>query len=91
MEITVKLPDDIGQHENPGREALEALVIEGYSAGVFTGYEARRLLGIENRFEFDTFLKERNVEAGAYGIKEYEQDLKTLEELERDRLKKRSA
>ena len=28
MQITVTLPDDIVQHPDPGREALEALVIE---------------------------------------------------------------
>lgn len=91
MEITIKLPDDIALHENPGREALEAMVIEGYSSGALTSYQARMLLGIENRFDFDSFLKERNVEAGAYGMADYEQDLKALEELEKDRLKKLSA
>jgi len=91
MEITVKLPDDIAQHENSGREALEALVIEGYSSGALTSYEARLLLGFETRFEFDGFLKQRNVEAGAYGLAEYEQDLKSLWKLAKDEPKKRSA
>ncbi len=91
MQITVTLPDDIARHENPGREALEALVIEGYSNGSLTAYQARTLLGIENRFDFDGFLKERNVEAGAYGLAEYEQDLRTLEKLNEERQKKRSA
>ena len=91
MEILVRLPDDIAQHENPAREALESMVIEGYSSGALTSYQARVLLGIENRFDFDGFLKERNVEAGAYGLPEYEKDLKALEDLEQDQLKKRSA
>jgi len=30
MEITVKLTDDLAEHKNPGQEALEALVAEGY-------------------------------------------------------------
>jgi len=29
MEITVQLPDDLAQHTNPGRDALESLDIEG--------------------------------------------------------------
>lgn len=91
MEITVKLADDIAQHQNPGREALEALVIEGYSSGTLTVFEARMLLGIENRFDFDGFLKERNIEAGAYGMAEYEQDLSAIEELKKERLKKQRA
>jgi predicted HTH domain antitoxin len=91
VEITVKLPDDIAQHENPGREALEAMAIEGYSSGALTAYQARMLLGIDNRFDFDGFLKERNVEAGAYGIAEYERDLQNLSKLDEQQRKKRSA
>ena len=30
MQITVQLPDDLAQHPNPGRDALESLAIEGY-------------------------------------------------------------
>ena len=30
MQITVDLPEDLTQHADPGREALEALTIEGY-------------------------------------------------------------
>jgi hypothetical protein len=81
MQITVQLPDDIADHENPGREALEALVITGYSSDVLTSRQARILLGLETRYELDGFFKEHQVEHGAYGIKEYEQDLKTIEKI----------
>lgn len=91
MQITVQLPDDIAQSENPGRAALEALVIEGFSSGALTAFEARQLLGIENRFDFDGFLKERGVEAGSYGSAEYEQDLQSLAKLHEERQKPRSA
>ncbi len=91
MEITVKLPDDIAQHENPGREALEALVIEGYSAGSLSAKQARQLLGFETRFELDEFLNSHDVEAGSYGIKEYEQDLATIEKMNKETREKRSA
>src|SRR5260221_112347 len=36
MRITVQLPEDIAQHSNPGREALEALAVEGYRSGKLT-------------------------------------------------------
>ncbi|HEY6251741.1 MAG TPA: hypothetical protein VI685_17425 [Candidatus Angelobacter sp.] len=36
MEIIVPLPDDLAQHPNPGREALEALVLQGYRAGTLS-------------------------------------------------------
>jgi hypothetical protein len=91
MQITVQLPDDIAHHENPSREVLEALVIEGYSAGVFTSHEASLLLGFDNRFDFDGFLKERGVEAGSYGFAQHEQDLRSLAKLDEERRKKRSA
>lgn len=91
MEITVRLPDDIAQHENPGRAALEVLVIESFSSGALSAYQARLLLGIENRFDFDAFVKEHSIEGGSYGIAEYEQDLRTLEEFNEEQRKQRSA
>jgi Uncharacterised protein family (UPF0175) len=91
MQITVQLPDDLTEHQNPAREALEALVIEGFSSGALTSYEARVLLGFQTRFELDGFLKEHNVEAGAYGQAEYEQDTRSLQQLDADSRKMRSA
>lgn len=50
--ITVELPDDVAQRPDAGRQALEALVIEGYRSGALTHHEASQLLGL-SRFEFD--------------------------------------
>lgn len=91
MEIRVMLPEDIAHHPNPGREALEALVIEGFSSGSLSAYEARVLLGIDNRFDFDAFVKDRNIEGGSYGMADYEQDLRNLEKFDEERRNKRSA
>jgi len=77
MEITVKLPDDVAQHPDPGREALEALVIEGYRSGALSHYQASQLLGI-SRFEFDGFLKERKIFEHAYDVEDLERDRETL-------------
>jgi predicted HTH domain antitoxin len=55
MQITVDLPDDIARHPDPGREALERLVIEGYRSKALTHHQAGQLLGL-SRFEFDDFL-----------------------------------
>jgi len=81
MQITVQLPDDIAQHASPGREALEALVIEGFRSEKLTHYQASQLLGM-TRFEFDGFLKARGVYDHAYSIEDLEQDLATLQKLE---------
>ncbi|HKD84698.1 MAG TPA: UPF0175 family protein [Terriglobales bacterium] len=81
MEITVKLPDDLAQHADPAREALEALVIEGYRSSVLSHYQASQMLGI-SRIAFDGFLKERNVLDHAYDAEDLEQDRATLRQLE---------
>ena len=81
MQITVDLPDDIAGHADPGREALEALAIEGYRCGKLTHYQASQLLGM-TRFEFDGFLKDRHIYDHAYGVEDLEQDLETLRRLE---------
>jgi predicted HTH domain antitoxin len=80
MEITVKLPDDLAQRPNAGREALEALVIEGYRSAKLTHYQASQLLGL-SRFQFDGFLKERNIYDHAYSAEDLAQDEETLRRL----------
>jgi predicted HTH domain antitoxin len=81
MEITVKLPDDLAQHENPGREALEALAIEGYRSGVFSHHEAAQLLNM-GRIQFDGFLKDRGVTEHAYSAEDLKQDMENLRKLD---------
>lgn len=81
MEITVKLPDDLAERKNPGREALEALVLEGYRSGAFSQYQASQLLGL-SRLAFDGFLKERNIYEHSYSADDLKQDEETLRQLE---------
>jgi predicted HTH domain antitoxin len=81
MQITVQLPDDLAHHPNPGREALEALAIEGYRKGTLSHYEASQVLGL-SRFEFDGFLKERHIYDHAYDVEDFAQDRETLRELQ---------
>lgn len=89
MKITVELPDDVARRPDPGRQALEALAIEGYRSGALTHYEASQLLQF-SRFEFDALLKQRKVYDQAYDIKDFEQDLETLARLEASGLMRRS-
>jgi len=81
MKITVELPDDVASRPDPGREALEALAIEGYRSSALTHYEASQLLRL-SRLEFDGFLKARNIYDHAYDVEDFEQDLETLRQLE---------
>ena len=89
MKITVELPDDVANRPDPGRQALEALAIEGYRSGALTHYEASQLLQL-SRFEFDALLKRSNVDDHAYDVEDLEQDLETLERLEASGLLRRS-
>ncbi len=81
MQITVELPDDIAQRPDPGREALEALAVEGYRSEKLTHHQAAQLLGM-TRFEFDGFLKARGIYDHAYSIEDLQRDIATLRELE---------
>jgi len=80
MKITVELPDDLVEHTNPAREALEALATEGYRSGTLTHSQASHLLGL-SRFEFDDFLNARQIYDHAYSIEDLKQDLTDLEKL----------
>jgi predicted HTH domain antitoxin len=81
MQITVELPDDLTQHADPAREALEALAIEGYRSEKLTHFQASQLLRM-TRFEFDGFQKARGIYDHAYSLEDVEQDLVTIRELE---------
>jgi len=74
MQITVQLPDDLAQHPNPAREALEAFAIEGYRSGALSAYQTRLLLGFETRFELDGFLKQHGVWDHAYSVEDLDKD-----------------
>jgi predicted HTH domain antitoxin len=80
MRVTVELPDDIAQHPAPGREAREALAIEGYRSEETTHHQAARLLGM-SRFEFDGFLKDRQIYDHAYCLDDLNRDLADLDQL----------
>jgi len=74
MQITVQLPDDLAQHPNPARAALEAFAIEGYRTGALSAYQTRQILGFETRCELDGFLKAHQVWEHAYSIEDLEKD-----------------
>jgi len=88
MQINVQLPDDLAQHPEPGREALEALSIQGYRAGTLSHYQASQILGL-SRSEFDGFLKDRHIYDQAYDVEDFEQDRETLRRLQAEGILRR--
>jgi predicted HTH domain antitoxin len=89
MKITVELPDDVARQPDPGRQALEALAVEGYRTGALTHYDASQLLQV-SRFEFNALLKRGHVEEHAYDVEDLERDIETLDRLEASGLMRRS-
>lgn len=81
MQITVDLPNDLTQHPDPAREALEAVAIAGYRSGNLTAHQAGLLLGFTSRFEFEALLKSRGVLDHAYNVQDLTEDSETLRKL----------
>jgi len=80
MTLTVELPNNLAEHEDPAREALEALAVEAYRTEALSLHEAATLLGV-GRIEFDGILKQRGVAEGAYDIEDLSEDIATSDEL----------
>jgi hypothetical protein len=67
MELTVQIPDDLGQRlinatgADLSRRALEAWAADEYRGGQINKPDLRRLLGFETGYEIDGFLKAHGV------------------------------
>jgi predicted HTH domain antitoxin len=83
MLITIELPNDLAERPDPARDTVEAVALAGYRSGELSAFQARRLLGINSRFEFEVFLKTRGIVEHAYGADDLEEDVRTLRKLEK--------
>ena len=87
MPVTITLPDDLAAAllppgQEPTRSALEAIALEAYRQRRITSYQLRSLLGIESRYELDSFLKQHEVWL-EYGWQDLERDRETHRRLDR--------
>ena len=73
MQVTIELPDDLADEIRKTSRVVEAFAIDSYRSGKLTGWQVRKLLRLETRFELEALLKRAGV------FREY-----TPEELERD-------
>ena len=86
MAVTIHLPDDAERtfRETWGdaldRNALEALVIQGYRQRRFGISTVRRLLGFESRWQAEAWLGAQGVNWN-YSSEDLEADRRTLNEL----------
>lgn len=81
MQITVELPEDIALHPDSGRQALEALVIQGYRSHQLTQFQAGQMLGL-SRIQTEDFLG-RHVSLYDYSVQELEAEADLLSRLHR--------
>ena len=66
MDVHLEIPEELARQiasdaNGLTRAALEAVALEGVRSGKLTVSQARRLLGIQSRYEMDGFLKTHRV------------------------------
>ena len=66
MDVHLEIPEEVARQlasdaNGLARAALEAIALEGVRSGKLTVAQARRLLGIQSRYEMDGFLKAHGV------------------------------
>ncbi|MFB2981517.1 UPF0175 family protein [Microseira sp. BLCC-F43] len=88
MQITIELPDELAHHleakwGNLEQKLLELLVLQAYIDVLISSGKVRELLGMATRLEVDAFLKEKGVYLH-YDEADFEQDLLTMQKLEKE-------
>jgi predicted HTH domain antitoxin len=71
MEVTLRIPDDVAQRLSAaggdvGRQALEALALEGYRDQTLTLYQVSEILGL-SRVQTEDFLGQHHVPLSVIG------------------------
>jgi hypothetical protein len=87
MEVTVHIPDTIGERLGNDPEAmprwlLEKAGLEAYRSREISGYELRLMLGLTSRLELDAFLKRHGIYL-EYTEEDFAHDAETSRQLKR--------
>jgi len=82
MNISIKLPDEVGERlshrwRDLPRHALEVLVAAAYRDGELTTAEVQSILDLPSRFDTDAFLGRAGVDLD-YTWEDLEEDMETL-------------
>jgi len=85
MEVTIKIPEELGkqlanQWGNLPQKALESFAIEGYRQKVLTSAQVQELLNLESRWETEKLLSEHQANLD-YSEEEFREDMDTLNNL----------
>ena len=86
MSIAISMPDDMqtaleGAWGDLARHVQENLAIDGYSKGLLTLAQVRRLLGMPTRFEASAFLGRRGVAVIDFDPSELDREAELLKGL----------
>ena len=86
MQITIEVPEEIGQQlqqswQNLPQKLLEVLALEAYKSGIMTSAQIQDLLHLSSRWETEAFLKDSRVDLD-YTEKDLEEDMETLQGVE---------
>ena len=86
MAIAVEIPKEIEERlrvEWPDLEqhVLEAYAVEAFRRGELSSSQVARILSMAGRWEAMEFLSKHGAYPG-YGVEDFEEDMKTLDELE---------
>jgi len=89
MQVTIELPEDIGQQltskwRDLPRAALEALALQAYRAKMLSTEQLCRLLGFETRYDLDGYLKQHQVWL-EYSFEDFEREAETSARLWKQR------
>lgn len=85
MNISIEVPDEVADQigtrwTDLPRATLEALVAEACREKVISEPQAQKMLGLDSRFELDSFLKEKRVYLD-YSEDDLAHDIRTLDAL----------
>ncbi len=85
MQITIDIPEDIGNQlqqnwENLPHKILEAIGLEAYRNGIMTAAQIQQLLKFSSRWETENFLKQSQAYLD-YTEDDLDQDIQTLHQV----------
>ncbi|MDH6098021.1 UPF0175 family protein [Anabaenopsis sp. FSS-46] len=85
MQITIELPEDIGNQlqkswQDLPQKILEAIALEAYRGGIMTSAQVQELLKFADRWETEQFLQESDAVLD-YTEEDLEQDIQNINQV----------
>lgn len=93
MQVVIDIPDNLAPQlipagQDPARAVLENALVQAFRENRISAHQLQQALGIETRYEFDGFLKARQVWID-YTLDELNADRTTMERVLSEKSRKR--